>query len=114
MSAVLPNVIQLLVYLQDLGRGGDELLVPITPDLIQMLTYLTPFVGSVATADTPVQANADKLDALIRDKLIPFFGNGEPRFTVSQVHRQPGDPGVDAAQRADGVVSTMRTMGMLP
>jgi len=114
MSGVLPNVIQLLVYLQDLGRGGDELLTPITPDLIQMLSYLTPFVGSVARADTTVQANADKLDALLRDKLIPFFGNGGPKFSVSQVHQQQGNPGADPADRADGVVSAMRTMGMLP
>jgi phospholipid/cholesterol/gamma-HCH transport system substrate-binding protein len=114
MSGVLPNVIQLLVYLQDLGRGGNELLVPHTLDFIQMLSYVTPIVGSIATADTTVQVNADKWNALVRDKLIPLFGNGGPKFSVSQVHQPQGRPDVDPTDSADGAVSAMRTMGMLP
>jgi virulence factor Mce-like protein len=114
MSGVLPNIIQLLVYLQDLGRGGTELLVPHTGDFIQMLSYVTPLVGSIATADTTVQVNADKWALLIRDKLIPFFANGGPKFSVSEVHPPQDHLGVDPADRADEAVSAMRTMGMLP
>ena len=114
MSGVLPNVIQLLVYLQDLGRGGTELLVPHTGDFIQMLSYVTPLIGSIATADTTVQVNMDKWNLLIRDKLIPFFANGGPKYIVSEVHPPQGDLGVDPADRADAAVSAMRTMGMLP
>ncbi len=114
MSAVLPNIIQLLVYLQDLGRGGSELLVPHTPDFIQMLSYITPLVGSIAASDTPMQFDADKLAQLVHDKLIPFFANGRPKFIVSQVHPPQGDLDVDPADRADQAVSVMRTMGMLP
>jgi hypothetical protein len=71
-------------------------------------------VGSIATADTTVQVNADKLALLIRDKLIPFFGNGGPKFSVSQVRPPQGNLGVDPADRADQAVSAMRSMGMLP
>ncbi|MCV7199404.1 MlaD family protein [Mycobacterium angelicum] len=105
MAGVLPDIIQLLVDLQDLGRSGAQLLVPNTPDFIQMLSYITPLVGSVATADTTVPVIADKLVGLVRDKLIPFFGNGGPKFSVSEVH---------PADKADQAVSAMRTMGMLP
>ncbi len=114
MTAVLPDIIQLLVDFQDLGRSGGQLLVPNTPDFIQMLSYITPLVGSVATADTTVPVIADKLVGLIRDKLIGFFGNGGPKFSVSEVHPPRGNPGVDPADKADQAISAMRTMGMLP
>ncbi|BBX75958.1 MlaD family protein [Mycobacterium shinjukuense] len=114
MTGVLPDIIQLLVDVQDLGRSGGELLVPNAPDFIQMLSYITPLVGSVATADTTVPVIADKLVGLIRDKLIGFFGNGGPKFIVSEVHPPRDNPGVDPADRADQAISAMRTMGMLP
>jgi phospholipid/cholesterol/gamma-HCH transport system substrate-binding protein len=79
-----------------------------------MLSYVTPVVGSIATADTSVQVNADKWNALVRDKLIPFFANGGPKFSVSEVYQPHGSPGVDPTDQADGAVSAMRTMGMLP
>lgn len=114
MTGVLPDIIQLLVDFQDLGRSGAQLLVPNAPDFIQMLSYITPLVGSVATADTTVPVIADKLVGLVRDKLIPFFGNGGPKFSVSEVHPPQVNPGVDPADKADQAVSAMRAMGMLP
>ncbi|OBK30323.1 mammalian cell entry protein [Mycobacterium asiaticum] len=104
MSAVLPGIVHLLVCAQDLGRYGGELLVPNTPDLLQMLSYITPTVQTIASADVTLPAMADKLVALIRDKLIPFYSSGGPRLSVS------ASPGT----RADEAISTMRTMGMLP
>ncbi|CCK65794.1 MlaD family protein [Mycobacterium canetti] len=114
MASVLPDIIQLLVDVQDLGRSGGELVVPNTPDFIQILSYITPLVDTVATADTTVPVVADKLIGLIRDKLIPFFANGGPKFSVSEVHPPRGDAGVDPADKADQAISAMRTMGMLP
>ncbi|CAM2942328.1 MlaD family protein [Mycobacterium intermedium] len=114
MTGVLPDILQLLVYLQGLGRGGADLLVPHAPDFIQMLSYVTPLVGSIATADTTVPVNVDKWNALIRDKLIPFFNNGGPKFSVTQVHQPQGPPEVDPADKADQAISAMRTMGLLP
>lgn len=104
MSAVLPGIVQLLVCAQDLGRYGGELLVPNTPDFLQMLSYITPTVRSIASADTTLPAMADKMVALIRDKLIPFYSNGGPKLSVS----------VNPGTRADEAISAMRTMGMLP
>ncbi|SON60246.1 Lipoprotein LprN [Mycobacterium simulans] len=104
MAGVLPDIIELVVDFQDLGRSGGQLLAPNAPDVIEMLSYITPLVGSVATADTTVPLIADKVVGLIRDKLIPFFGNGGPKFSVS----------VDPGARADQTISAMRTMGMLP
>lgn len=104
MSAVLPGIVQLLVCAQDLGRYGGELFVPNTPDFLQMLSYITPTVRTIAAADTSLPAMADKMVALIRDKLIPFYGNGGPRLSVS----------VSPGAQADEAIGAMRTMGMLP
>ncbi len=104
MSAVLPGIIQLLVCAQDLGRYGGQLFVPNTPDFLQMLSYITPTVRTIASADTTLPAMADKMVALIRDKLIPFYSSGGPRLNVS----------VSPGARADEAISAMRTMGMLP
>jgi virulence factor Mce-like protein len=104
MAAVLPSIIALLVCAQDLGRYGGKLLVPNAPDFLQMLSYITPTVRTIASADTTLPAMADKLVALIRDKLIPFYSNGGPKLSVT----------VSPGTRADDAISTMRTMGMLP
>lgn len=113
LSGVILNVVQIIVDFQDLGRYGGELLNPIAPDVIQMLSYITPFVGSVATADTTIPVVSDKVIGLIRDKLIPFFGNGGPRFTVSEIHSPDGAPELDPAARADEAIAFMQTMGLL-
>lgn len=104
MTAVLPGIVHLLVCAQDLGRYGGQLFVPNTPDLLQMLSYLTPTVRTIASSDTTVPAMADKMVALIRDKLIPFYSNGGPRLSAS----------VSPGTRADEAIAAMRTMGMLP
>ncbi|OBI76822.1 MlaD family protein [Mycobacterium asiaticum] len=104
MAAVLPGIIQLLVCAQDLGRYGGQLLVPNTPDLLRMLSYITPTVRTIASADTTFPAVAEKFVALMRDKLIPFYSNGSPKVSVTT------DPGT----RADEAISVLRTMGMLP
>lgn len=114
LASVTLNIIQLVVDFQDLGRAGGELVTPLAPDIIQILSYITPFVGSVATVDTTIPVIADKVVALVRDKLVPFFGNGGPKYTVTELHPPTGREGVDPADKADAAVEAMRAMGMLP
>lgn len=109
LAAVTLDIIEIIVAFQPLGRHAGELLVPVSPDIMEMLSHIAPMVASVATADTTVPVVADKLVGLIRDKLIPFFGNGGPRYTVSEINT----PGMDPAKRADEVIDLMQTMGLL-
>nr|WP_246398227.1 MlaD family protein [Mycobacterium vicinigordonae] len=104
MAAVLPNIIALLVCAQDLGRYGGQLLVPNTADFLQMLSYITPTVHTIASSDTTLPALSERIIALMRDKLIPFYSNGGPRLSVS----------VSPGERAEESISVLRTMGMLP
>ncbi|MEB3031987.1 MlaD family protein [[Mycobacterium] nativiensis] len=114
LSSVTLSIIELLIDFEDLGRGGGELVAPIAPDIIQILSYITPFVGSVATVDTTIPVIADKVVALVRDKLVPFFGKGGPRYTVTDLHPPTGREGVDPADKTDAAVEAMRAMGLLP
>lgn len=113
LGSVTLNIVGVIIDGAVLGRAAAPVLNPITGDLIQMLSYVTPFIGSVATADTTVPVIADKLVELIRDRLIPFFSDGGPRFTVSSVDSPDSSLGLDPAARADEVISAMRTMGLI-
>lgn len=113
LGSVTLSVVQVIIDLAVIGRNAAPLLNPITPDLIQMLSYVTPFIGSVATADTTVPVVADKMIGLIRDKLIPFFGKGGPKYTISGISSPDGSLGMDPAEQADEVISMMQTMGLV-
>lgn len=109
LANVTLDIIEIIVSFQPLGKHAGELLVPVAPDIMDMLTRIAPMIATVATADTTVPVVMDKLVALIRDKLIPFFGAGGPRFTVSEIN----SPGIDPAHRADQVIDLMQTMGLM-
>jgi len=109
LASVTLDIIRIVVSAQAVGQYGGDLLNPLTPDIMDMLSHMAPMVATVATADTTVPVVMDKLVGLIRDKLIPFFRAGGPRFTVSEIQ----SPQIDPATRADQVIDLMQTMGML-
>lgn len=109
LASVTLDIIEIIVAFQPLGQHAGELLVPVSPDIMEMLSNVAPMVASVATADTTIPVVMDKMVGLIRDKLIPFFGNGGPRFTVSRIQA----PGMDPAKQANQVIGLMQTMGLM-
>lgn len=114
LSAVTLGILKLVADSKDLGKLGGEVINPVTGDIMQMLSYMTPLIGSMATVDTTIPVIADKLNAMVRDKLIPFFGKGGPRYTITELRPPSDNEGVDPADKADQAVSAMRTMGLLP
>jgi virulence factor Mce-like protein len=113
LGGVTLNIVLLIIDFANLGRNLSPLLDPITPDIIQMLSYTGPFVATASTADTTIPVIADKLVDLIRDKLIGFFRKGGPRYTISGIRAPDGSEGLDPAARAEEVISAMQTMGLL-
>jgi len=113
LGSVTLNIVQIIIDAGGLARSISPVLDPNTPDILQMISYGTPFIGSVATADTTIPTIMDKMVDLIRDKLIGFFREGGPRYTVSGLHNPDGSIGLDPAARADEVISRMQTMGLL-
>ena len=114
LSAVTVAILKVVGDSKDIGSLGGELLNPITGDLIQMLSYITPMVGTLATVDTTIPVLADKLIAFLHYKLIGWFRDGGPKYIVSELHPPTGHEGVDPADKSDAAVRAMQSMGMLP
>ena len=114
LSAVTMAILNVVGASRDVGNLGGQLINPIAGDLIQILSYITPMVGTMATADTTIPVIADKFVALLRYKLLGFFRNGGPKYTISELHPPTGHEGVDPADKADQAVSAMQTMGLVP
>ena len=114
LSAVTLAILRVVGDSQDVANLGGQLIDPIAGDLIQMLSYITPMVGTLATVDTTVPVIADKFVALLRYKLIGFFRNGGPKYIVSELHPPTGREGVDPADKADQALRAMQSMGLVP
>lgn len=114
LSAITMAILTVVGDSRDVSKLGGELTNPITGDIMQMLSYLTPMVGTVATLDTTIPVLADKLIAFLHYKLLGFFRNGGPKYIVSELHPPTGHEGVDPADKADAAVKAMQSMGMLP
>ena len=114
LSAVTVAILQVVGDSKDIGDLGGQILNPIAGDMMQMLSYITPMIGTMATVDTTIPVLADKLIAFLHYKLIRFFRNGGPKYIVSELHPPTGHEGVDPADKADAAVKAMQSMGMLP
>lgn len=114
LSSVVLSIIALIVDARGIGTNGGDLLNPIMPDLMQILSVISPLVATVSTTDTTIPVVADKVIALVRDKLVPFFGNGGPKYTVSQIHPPDGSLGINPSPTADELIRAMQTMGLMP
>jgi virulence factor Mce-like protein len=113
LGSVTLNIVETVTELSGLVEGLGPIIDPNAVDIIQILSHVTPFVGAAATADTTIPTIMDKINQLIRNKLIGFFRKGGPRFTVSGLHNPDGSIGLDPAARADQTISMMETMGLL-
>jgi phospholipid/cholesterol/gamma-HCH transport system substrate-binding protein len=114
LSAVTVAILRVVGDSKDIGDLGGQVINPIAGDLMQILSYITPMVGTLATVDTTVPVLADKLIAFLHYKLIGFFRNGGPKYIVSELHPPTGHEGVDPADKADAAVRAMQSMGMVP
>ncbi|MCX2932103.1 MlaD family protein [Mycobacterium sp. CVI_P3] len=114
LSAVTMAILNVVGASKDVGKLGGDLIIPIAGDLMQILSYITPMVDTMATADTTIPVIADKFMALLRYKLLGFFRDGGPKYTITELHTPTGREGVDPADKADAAVQAMQTMGLVP
>jgi phospholipid/cholesterol/gamma-HCH transport system substrate-binding protein len=114
LSAVTIAILNVVGASRDVGKLGGDLINPIAGDLMQILSYITPMIHTMATADTTIPVIADKFVALLRYKLLGFFHDGGPKYTITELHGPTGREGVDPADKADAAVQAMQTMGLVP
>lgn len=114
LSAVTMAILNVVGASKDVGKLGGDLINPIAGDLMQILSYITPMIHTMATADTTIPVIADKFVALLRYKLLGWFRDGGPKYTITELHAPTGREGVDPADKANQAVEAMQTMGLVP
>ncbi|WP_431239292.1 MlaD family protein [Mycolicibacterium aichiense] len=114
LSAVTIAILNVVGASKDVGKLGGDLINPIAGDLMQILSYITPMIHTMATADTTIPVIADKFVALLRYKLLGWFRDGGPKYTITELHAPTGHEGVDPADKANQAVEAMQTMGLVP
>lgn len=111
LAKVVLSLSDLIIKASEFGRQIGQILD--YPNLMQILSYLTPFVHSASTADTTIPVLGDKMVRTIRDRIIPFFKDGGPKYTVTDIQNPDGTLGVSPGDRADSVIRNMQTMGLV-
>ncbi|MUM19776.1 MCE family protein [Mycobacterium sp. CBMA271] len=111
LAKVILTVTDLIAVAGELGRQISMLLD--YPNLMQILSYVTPFIQTVSTADTTIPVLGDKTVRTIRDRILPFFKDGGPKYTVTDIQTPDGTLGVSPGERADSVIRTMQTLGLV-
>ncbi|MEG8182758.1 MCE family protein [Nocardia terpenica] len=107
LADVLFGVVDLAVGLGKLAGPAGALVWPIYPQTMDIYRAMRPLLLTVASADTTVPMNIDKLITLLRDKLIPYFG-APPNIRVT------GEVAADPAHQADALIAALRSIGMVP
>ncbi|MEV0247558.1 MlaD family protein [Nocardia sp. NPDC050712] len=100
-SEVLFGVVNLLIAVRNLTVPIGGLLLPVAPELRQIVATFTPAVLTIAASDSTLPYTVDRLNTLLRDRLIPFFAT-TPNVRVTT----PDGP--------DQLIRTLRSIGMLP
>ncbi|GAC58090.1 Mce family protein [Gordonia hirsuta DSM 44140 = NBRC 16056] len=108
LKDVLYGVIDLMMSLAHFTKPIEPMLVPLTPDLHKLIGILTPAGLAIADADRSLVANVKDVNALMRDRLIPFLGS------PLNVSIRGGTPAQGTpAQRADALIGLLRGIGMI-
>ncbi|QLY27683.1 MlaD family protein [Nocardia huaxiensis] len=103
LSDVLFNVVKLIISGGGLARNAADLLVPHVGDFQTIVSVLAPTAVTVGYADITLAENLETFRTLLREKLIPFL-------TAPDVRVQR----VSADIQADQLITTLRSIGMVP
>ncbi len=108
LSTILFGVVDLIFKLGYLTPHISDLLVPIAGDIHDVIKIISPALLTIASADSTVPMNIDRVNKLLRDKLIPFF-SAPPNIRVQKV----GNGAADASAQADQMILVLRSIGMV-
>ncbi|UGT44543.1 MlaD family protein [Nocardia yamanashiensis] len=103
LSDVLLNVVKLIISGGGLAGNAGELLLPHVGDFHSIVRVLAPTALTIAYSDITLRENTDAFYTLLREKLIPFLNAPDVRVR-----------GVAADVQADQLVTTLRSIGMVP
>ncbi|AYF73727.1 MCE family protein [Nocardia yunnanensis] len=103
LSDVLLGVVNLIISGGGLARNAGDLLLPHVGDLRSIVSILAPTAVTAGYADLTFGADLDTLHTLLRDKIIPFLQSPDVKVR-----------NVSADVQADQLLTTLRSIGMVP
>lgn len=107
LSVVLFSVVNLIFQLGYMSQNiGDVLAAPYA-ELDAAVGILAPALVTIGSADTTVPMNVEKVDTLLRERLVPYF-QSVPNVAVRSVSADQG-----AVARADDMISVLRGIGIV-
>ncbi|MGB7363509.1 MAG: MlaD family protein [Rhodococcus sp. (in: high G+C Gram-positive bacteria)] len=104
-------VVSALIDLGYMSRSIGGVINPYAGDLRSVIATIQPLVRATVTADLTAPMLASKMDALLREKLVPFFSS-TPNVRITSVSGDPGPEG-DPVDRADEMIGVLRSIGLV-
>lgn len=107
LSEVLFSVVDLIFALGYMSQNiGDMLAQPYT-ELSDAVGIIGPALMTIGRADSTVPMNVEKVNTLLRERLVPYFAS-TPNIAVRSVSTDQG-----AAARADEMIGVLRGIGIV-
>ncbi|MEV6772363.1 MlaD family protein [Nocardia sp. NPDC051030] len=103
LSDVLFGVVKLIISAGPLAKNVGDLVLPHIGDLRSIVSVLAPTAVTVGYSDITLGMNMNAFYTLLREKLIPFLN--APDVNVRKV---------SADVQADQLITTLRSIGMVP
>ncbi|MGV9413970.1 MlaD family protein [Nocardia sp. NPDC003693] len=103
LSDVLFNVVKLIISGGALASNLGTLIQPYIGDFRSIVAVLAPAAVTIGYSDLTLADNLETFRVLLRDKLIPFLNAPDVQIR-----------GVDTGAQADQLVTTLRSLGMVP
>lgn len=111
LAKIILKFADLIIDTAEMTRQIGQLLD--YPNLMDLLSYLTPTIHTASTTDVTFPVLGDKIVRTLRDRIVPFFNDGGPKYTVTEIKPPDDTMGVSPGERADSVIQTMQTMGLI-
>lgn len=104
-------VVDSLIDLGYMSRSIGGVINPVYGDLRSVISTIQPMVRTLATADLTAPMLASRMDALLRERLVPFF-SGAPNVRIASVSGPPA-PGAAPVDRANEMIAVLRGIGFV-
>lgn len=111
LADALLVVVDALIDLGYMSRNIGDVINPVAGDLSSVIATLQPMIRTVATADLTAPMLASRMDALLRERLVPFFESA-PNVRIASVSGNPG-PGGTPVDRANEMITVLRSIGFV-
>ncbi|MBY6680532.1 MCE family protein [Rhodococcus sp. BP-316] len=121
LADALLVVVDALIDLGYMSRNIGAVINPVAGDLHDVIATLQPMIRTLATADLTAPMLASRMDALLREKLVPFF-TSSPNVRIASVSGdtpageapdREGRRPADGLDRADEMIQVLRSIGFV-